>query len=408
LPFWRNLLITAGIVFLIAGLSCARSGIKTSIKALPATDEGCATPANYNLIRKKIYSACSPDTATQLEKFIAFYTVFNEDPHGDIDYLFGRFILDNYQTETFAGYFRKLNAEIKPLFGISESKTGLLYNKQHWQSMVSPHTRPNNYQLESLAAEALYRGNFLPASNQAEFSSNIKILEFFYKYYPDSSFLAGYYTNELYFPAVFAGKNKKRYMEIKTLLDETLLIGTNSDFYFLEGNFISARNKPNVIFSRIINPLEPWEEIRVLRTAGTNENRWIQIMFACGKTAFIEREFLDTNTELYSDQKMLAEYRRALKAYYESDYLPAARIISPLTVKNSPALAEKSIVFLYRINGKIAELATARNSPYTGYIRRQPAYFEYDESSKSFKSGNLLVQYMRSRFPRSSYFFYFN
>lgn len=110
-----------------------------------------------------------------------------------------------------------------------------------------------------------------------------------------------------------------------------------------------------------------------------------------------------------ADAKVVADFRKGLRNYYDHEYVKAAEAFSLfLSRHGTNYFTDKACYLLWQANNIIGSYISSRNNEYYRYARRYPLSFIYDRKANTLRASNLLYRYLNSVMSNSEYRFKIN
>lgn len=363
------------------------------VNNLPEEESINASLLNYEYIIKDLKSNIEKKQYfAVLDIGLNFFQIFEEeDDKGHVNYYLHQALVAIMSNDSYFSFFENLNLEQKKLLHLTkkDGKEFYTYDNEFLKQQLSQRV---GYNLEMQAAEQIYLPELFDKNKKAK--EKFKTLEIFYRRFPNSG---GIYhclqTNDHTWVVNLSKKQKKEFSnwinQISTYQFSYLPIG----FSYLQGNFITLRNKTNYLFSRKLFSFDSWEEVEILKTlSNCLESGWVNVRF--GKhIGFLETKHLQTSE---SPSNEMLYFRQAQLLYLQKNYLQSAELAAKCIRKSKhSAIKERSILLLDRCHREIAKRSTSKKNPFLKYILTYPQYFKISENKLNLTTSLFLFDFLK-------------
>lgn len=312
--------------------------------------------------------------------------------------------------------------EIYNKLGIRESEGSYYFNGAPFSRIVRD--TENTFPLKDFAYYFSIENRFSviesPEDKEA-FITNVRLISQFSDRYRTSVLQEAILNNKSYFPSTLpfslTVKEKKSYDDtIRTVENriEDIRPETEKSVYVI-GNGIIVRDRIPAISTNTekeLYKLYNYDFVTILketnvynRKARENEN-WVLVRYDTYYGPIIGWSYAQYMTNDSSNNDVFSNYKIAMTSYNNYDYLKASDFFSYiLSYPETNYFTDKSAYFLWKVNNKIGELVSSKDSTYYKYVLSYPKYFYYNTNSSVLQSSTLLYNYLIKIMPESPYRF---
>jgi hypothetical protein len=385
-------------------------------KLFPDTEADNATLYREELLIKEVSKAYEAKKDMEVIKAALSFLALegSKENTGALSFYLARSLSRAVQLPTFAEDYSHMDKNFRSALKVFSNPSGeYSYSNAHLYNLLEKNL---DYEIEKKAAETLWLPQIRSAESSQELKTNLAILDFFSRRYPDASGLMDKCLRVDMFPIeeYATSLQKSNFYELVDFLKRVQIKKSEHEtLYGLIAFNPIVRNRPSYSKGRILQKLRPWELVSVLETISNRqaltsksnaESEWVRVRYRENYYGFIDIKAI----KLISDQeKKSLAYRRIQKiadTFNHLDYLKAAELSSSLIL--SPLSDEsKEIAYgmLHEANLRIAERATSLKNPYMNYVRLHLGYFRYSETKKIWTASDLLLRALAQVLPESRY-----
>ena len=394
--YWKKQFI-AFIFFVVCLAGCSKS-FEGYTHNLPEDESINASLLNYEYLVEKIKNNVEgEDFFLALSNGLTFFEVFEEeDDQGHVNFYLHQALTSLMQVEArlaeLQPFASNLTRQQRSLFHLVKQDELYVYANGFLQQQLDKRV---GYALEMKAAEGLYLDTLAPEGGGVK--EKLKVLEFFYRRFPNSKkafdyLQSGKHTNWIH----RTNFSKKKYFQLRSWVNHIEMYQWSevpTNFSYLQGYFITLRNKTNYLFSRNLYSFDSWEEVEVLETKSNCLNSgWVNIRFG-PFSGFVAAKHL-LSVEIPYKEKIY--FRQAQEEYLQKNFIAAAELAAKCIRKaTSGAIKERGILLLEHCHREIAKRATSKTSPFLRYVLKYPKYFEVSEEGLSLKTSLFLFDFLR-------------
>lgn len=258
--------------------------------------------------------------------------------------------------------------------------------------------------------------------DKEKYLSNVNYLKRFSDRYRTSILQENILNNKSYFPDVLpfelTGNEKTEYDKtMKTIKDriEAIKPVLNEDYY-IRGNGIIIRDRiPAISIGKEteLYVMQNYDFVTVLNKTNVYNNKerenedWSLVRYDTYYGPIIGWSYSRYMTNDIEPVKDVFEHYKSAMNYYKNyDYLKSANYFSYiLNQKTTNYFTDKSVYFLWKVNNKIGEIVTSKDSLYYDYVLEYPKYFYYNTNTSVLQSSTLLYNYLAKIMPTNPYRF---
>ena len=219
-------------------------------------------------------------------------------------------------------------------------------------------------------------------------------------------------------PFELTGNEKTEYDKtMKTIKDriEAIKPVLNEDYY-IRGNGIIIRDRiPAISIGKEteLYVMQNYDFVTVLNKTNVYNNKerenedWSLVRYDTYYGPIIGWSYSRYMTNDIEPVKDVFEHYKSAMNYYKNyDYLKSANYFSYiLNQKTTNYFTDKSVYFLWKVNNKIGEIVSSKDSLYYDYVLEYPKYFYYNTNTSVLQSSTLLYYYLVKIMPTNPYRF---
>ena len=394
---------------LIVLVGCGREDHPFSfyINNLPEQESINASLLNYeNIVENLKSNVEKKQYLAAISNGFDFFQIFEEeDDQGYINHYLHQALQSTITNDNYLSFFDSLSSQQKKLLHLTQKKENgkefCSYQNEFLQQQLNERI---GYQLEMEAAEQIHIHPLFDkglSSRNEKTNEKLKAIEMFYRRFPNSEIMHGYLqtnANDI-LNGDLSNLSKKKKKELEELESWINYISTYQfsktlvGFSYLQGDFITLRNKTNYLFSRKLFSFDSWEEVELLKTSSNClESGWINVRFG-EHIGFLEMKYLQTSDAPTNE---MIYFRQAQSLYLQKKYLQSAEASAKCIRKAThQSIKERGILLLEHCHLEIAKRATSKNNPFLKYVLTYPKYFRVSESELDLTTSLFLFDFLR-------------
>lgn len=259
-------------------------------------------------------------------------------------------------------------------------------------------------------------------NDKSKFITNLTYLERFSDRYRTSILQESILNNKSYFPDRLPfqlnDRDRKMYTDIMKTVRERIndMRPNMEESYYVTGNGVIIRDRIpalSTVREKELYKLYNYDFVTVLKKTNVynrkeRENEdWALVRYDTYYGPIVGWSYIRYMTNDFRGIGDTYEvYKTAMNSYNNYDFLKAAENFSfVLNNRDINYFTDKSVYFLWKVNNKIGELVSSKNSAYYQYVLDFPKYFYYNTNSSSLKSSTLLYNYLIKILPNNPYRF---